>query len=145
MTNRTPRISVIRSAALAALLAGLGMGAAQAVEFRSADTHNADDYPTVAAVKYMGELLEKKSGGKHKIKVFNKQALGSEKETIDQVKIGALDFTRVNVGPMNAICPLTQVPTMPFLFSSIAHMRKSLDGPVGEEILKSCELSLIHI
>ena len=31
------------------------------------------------------------------------------------------------------------VPTMPFLFDSIAHMRKSLDGPVGEEILKSCE------
>ena len=113
--------------------------AAQSTEFRSADTHNADDYPTVAAVKYMSELLEKKSGGKHKIKVFNKQALGSEKETIDQVKIGALDFTRVNVGPMNGICPLTQVPTMPFLFSSIAHMRKSLDGPVGEEILKSCE------
>jgi len=112
---------------------------ANAAEFRSADTHNADDYPTVAAVKYMSEVLEKKSGGKYKIKVFNKQALGSEKETIDQVKIGALDFTRVNVGPMNAICPLTQVPTMPFLFSSIAHMRKSLDGPVGEEILKSCE------
>ena len=118
---------------------GLLAAAAQATEFRSADTHNADDYPTVAAVKYMSELLEKKSAGKHKIKVFNKQALGSEKETIDQVKIGALDFTRVNVGPMNGICPLTQVPTMPFLFSSIAHMRKSLDGPVGDEILKSCE------
>ena len=36
---------------------------AQAAEFRSADTHNADDYPTVAAVKHMSELLDKKSGG----------------------------------------------------------------------------------
>ena len=131
---KTPKTLLAITAALAMLPL-----AAQAAEFRSADTHNADDYPTVAAVKYMSELLDKKSGGKHKIKVFNKQALGSEKETIDQVKIGALDFTRVNVGPMNAICPLTQVPTMPFLFSSIAHMRKSLDGPVGDEILKSCE------
>lgn len=112
---------------------------ATAAEFRSADIHNADDYPTVAAVRHMSTLLEQKSGGKHKIKVFNKGALGTEKETIDQVKIGALDLTRVNVGPMNAICPLTQVPTMPFLFTSIAHMRKALDGPVGEEILKSCE------
>ena len=94
-------------------------------------THNADDYPTVAAVKYMSQLLAQKSGGKNKIKDFNKQALGSEKVTVDQVKIGTLDLTRVNVGPMNAICPLTQVPTMPFLFSSIAHLRKSLDGPVG--------------
>ena len=131
---KIPKTLLVITAALAMLPL-----AAQAAEFRSADTHNADDYPTVAAVKYMSELLDKKSAGKHKIKVFNKQALGSEKETIDQVKIGALDFTRVNVGPMNAICPLTQVPTMPFLFSSIAHMRKSLDGPVGDEILKSCE------
>ena len=123
---------------LLALAAAFALGA-QATEFRSADTHNADDYPTVVAVKHMSELLEKASGGKHKIKVFNKAALGSEKETIDQVKIGALDLTRVNVGPMNGICPLTQVPTMPFLFRSIEHMRHSLDGPVGEEILKSCE------
>ncbi len=123
---------------LAALLATLVAGA-QAVEFRSADTHNADDYPTVTAVRHMSELLEKKSGGKHRIKVFNKAALGSEKETIDQVKIGALDFTRVNVGPMNNVCPLTMVPTMPFLFNSVEHMRKVLDGPVGEEILRSCE------
>jgi tripartite ATP-independent transporter DctP family solute receptor len=128
----------IKPLLLCAVLGALALGA-RATEFRSADTHNADDYPTVLAVKKMSELLEQKSSGKHKIKVFNKQALGSEKETIDQVKIGALDFTRVNVGPMNAICPLTQVPTMPFLFDSIAHMRKSLDGPVGDEILKSCE------
>jgi tripartite ATP-independent transporter DctP family solute receptor len=114
-------------------------GTASAIEFRSSDTHNADDYPTVVAVRFMSEQLEKASGGKHKIKVFNKAALGSEKETIDQVKIGALDFTRVNVGPMNGVCPMTQVPTMPFLFRSVEHMRKALDGPVGEEILKSCE------
>ena len=124
--------------ALFALLAGLGL-AAHAVEFRSADIHNADDYPTVVAVKHMGELLNKATGGKHSIKVFNKAALGSEKETIDMVKMGALDFTRVNVAPMNNMCPLTMVPTMPFLFRSVEHMRKVLDGPVGDEILKSCE------
>ena len=123
---------------LLALAAAFALGA-QATEFRSADTHNADDYPTVVAVKHMSELLEKASGGKHKIKVFNKAALGSEKETIDQVKIGALDMARVNVAPMNAVCPMTMVPTMPFLFRSVEHMRHALDGPVGDEILKSCE------
>ena len=123
---------------LAALLASIGIGA-QAVEFRSADVHNSDDYPTVAAVKHMSELIDKRSNGKYKIKVFNKGALGSEKETIDQVKIGALDMTRVNISPLNSLCAKTLVPTMPFLFRSIEHMRHTLDGPVGEEILKSCE------
>ncbi len=127
---------LLRAALVLALAAA---GPAQALEFRSADVHNADDYPTVAAVRHMSELLAQKSGGKYKIKVFNKGALGTEKETIDQVKIGALDLTRVNISPMNAICPKTLVPTLPFLFQSVEHMRKSLDGPVGEEILKSCE------
>jgi TRAP-type C4-dicarboxylate transport system substrate-binding protein len=114
---------------LSAVAAMAFAGSVHAIEFRSADTHNADDYPTVVAVRFMSEQPERLSGGKHKIKVFNKQALGSEKETIDQVKIGALDFTRVNVGPMNGICPLTQVPTIPLLFTSLQHMRKVLDGP----------------
>jgi tripartite ATP-independent transporter DctP family solute receptor len=128
------KLSHLTAAALAA--AALS---AHAVEFRSSDVHNSDDYPTVAAVRHMSELLAKQSNGKYTIKVFNKGALGSEKETIDQVKIGALELTRVNISPMNAICAKTQVPTMPFLFRSVEHMRKSLDGPAGEEILKSCE------
>ena len=122
-----------------ALAAAAAFSSAHATEFRSSDVHNSDDYPTVAAVKHMSELLAKASGGKHNIKVFNKGALGSEKETIDQVKIGALDLTRVNISPMNSICAKTQVPTMPFLFRSVEHMRHALDGPAGEEILKSCE------
>jgi tripartite ATP-independent transporter DctP family solute receptor len=132
MNQTTPRL-------LTALLSAAALSSAQAAEFRSADIHNSDEYPTVAAVKYMSQLLEQKSGGKHKIKVFNKGALGTEKETIDQVKIGALEMTRVNISPMNAVCAKTLVPTMPFLFHSVEHMRASLDGPAGEEILKSCE------
>ena len=101
--------------------------------------HNSDDYPTVAAVRHMSEVLAKQSGGRYTIKVFNKSALGSEKETLDQVKIGALEMNRVNISSLNSLCPKSLVPTMPFLFNSIPHMRRVLDGPVGEEILKGCE------
>ena len=129
---------MIKQIALAAATA-LAAFTAQAKEFRSADVHNSDDYPTVAAVKHMSQVLEQKSGGKHKIKVFNKSALGSEKETLDQVKIGALEMNRVNISSLNSMCPKSLVPTLPFLFNSVEHMRKVLDGPVGEEILKGCE------
>ena len=124
---------------LIALAAGLLALSTQAAELRSADVHNSDEYPTVAAVRHMSQLLEQRSGGKYKIKVFNKSALGSEKETLDQVKIGALDMNRVNISSLNAICPKSLVPTMPFLFRTTEHMRAVLDGPIGEEILKGCE------
>jgi tripartite ATP-independent transporter DctP family solute receptor len=110
-----------------------------AAELRSADVHQSDDFPTVAAVRHMGELLNKQSGGKLSVKVFNKGALGSEKETLDQLKIGALDMTRVNISALNALCPKTLVPSLPFVFRSVEHMRKALDGPAGAEILQSCQ------
>ena len=123
---------------LAAALALALPAAASATEFRSSDIHP-DGYPTVEAVKFMSEQLKKLTGGKHSINVFNNSKLGNEKDTIEQTKLGAIAIARVNIAPMNNICPATIVPTMPFLFRSTEHMRKVLDGPVGEEILKSCE------
>ena len=123
---------------LAAALACAAWASAHATDFRSTDVHP-DGYPTVEAVKYMGTVLNKLTNGKHGIKVFNNSSLGAEKDTIEQTKIGAIAMTRVNIAPMNNICPMTVVPTMPFLFNSKEHMRHVLDGPVGEEILKSCE------
>ncbi|RZL40422.1 MAG: TRAP transporter substrate-binding protein [Rubrivivax sp.] len=121
---------------LAAALLGCS---AFALELKSADVHNSDDYPTVAAVRQLGQALAKSSGGALSVKVFNKGALGTEKETIDLVKIGALAMTRVNLAPLAAMCPKTLVPSLPFLFRDTAHMRKAYDGAPGEEILKACE------
>ncbi|WP_429600549.1 TRAP transporter substrate-binding protein DctP, partial [Variovorax sp. PvP013] len=110
--------------ALTALAASIPLWGG-ATEFRSADIHP-DDYPTVTAVKFMGERLKALSGGKHTIKVFNNSSLGQEKDTIEQTKIGALQMVRVNIAPMNNICAETQVPTMPFLFRSVDHLHKVL-------------------
>lgn len=124
-----------------ALAAAIGTAIASSVgatEFRSAEVHP-DDYPTTLAVKQMSETLKKLTNGKHSINVFAGGKLGNEKDSIEQTKIGAIAMTRINVAPMNNICPSTMVPTMPFLFRSPEHMRKVLDGPIGEEILKNCE------
>ena len=124
---------------LLATLVAAGLSTlAQATEFRSSDIHP-DDYPTVMAVRHMGELIAQRTNGRHSVKVFSKSALGIEKDTIEQTKLGALAMTRVNVAPMNNICPETMVPTMPFLFSSKEQMRHVLDGAIGDEILKACE------
>lgn len=121
------------------LIAVLLASPAWALELKSADVHNSDDYPTVAAVKHLGQLLAKSSGGTLTVKVFNKGALGSEKETVDQVKLGALAMTRVNLGQLTAMCPKTLVPALPFLFRDTGHMRRAYDGAPGDEILKACE------
>ena len=87
----------------------------------------------------MGQLLAKSSGGSLTVKVFSKGALGSEKETIDQVKLGALAMTRVHARRSPPCAPKLLVPALPFLYRSVEHMRKAIDGPAGDELLTACE------
>ena len=72
--------------------------------------------PTVLAVRHMRRDAGQEQRRQAQHQVFAKSALGNEKDTIEQTKLGALAMTRVNVAPMNNICPATMVPTMPFLF-----------------------------
>ena len=131
---------MIKAAAtsLALCIAVAFAASAEAGEFRSADVHPAD-YPTVMAVKFMGEQLSAATDGKLGVKVYPNGALGSEKDTIEQLKLGGLDMMRINVAPLNNIVPETIVPALPFLFRSEEHMHAVLDGPVGEKILAAME------
>ena len=103
-------------------------------DFRSADVH-AKDFPTNQAVTYMGEQLSKATGGKDKIKIFSDSALGSEKDTVEQVKIGAIDMVRVSSASFHGIVPESLIPSLPFLFRDIEHFRKTMYGPQGDKIL----------
>ncbi len=105
-------------------------------EFRAADTQ-AEDYPTVQALRYMGVLIAERTGGRHEVKVFHSRQLGEEKETIEQTRAGAIDLNRTNVALIGNFVPAMNVLAMPFLFRSIEHMQKVLDGPIGSEILDS--------
>jgi len=111
---------------------------AQGRDFRAADTQAAD-YPTVRAVVRMGELIEARTGGRHRIRVFHTRQLGEEKETIEQTRVGAIDINRTNVGPLGSLVPAADVLALPFLFRSLDHLHHVLDGPIGEEILANFE------
>jgi tripartite ATP-independent transporter DctP family solute receptor len=145
------RAAISRIAALAlTLFAGVVLGsmlgsisgaistAAMAREFRAADTQ-AEDYPTVQALRFMSRLIAEKSGGRDQIRVFHSRQLGEEKETIEQTRVGAIDLNRTNVALIGSFVPAMNVLAMPFLFRSIEHLQKVLDGPIGSEILDSFE------
>ncbi len=126
----------VRAGLIAATIAVATL--AQARDFRSADVHPTD-YPTVEAVRHMGNLLKEQTKGKLGVKVYPSGALGAEKDTIEQLKIGGLDMMRINAAPLNNIAPETIAISLPFVFRSKEHMRKVLDGPIGDEILASME------
>jgi len=127
------QLKTIASSIAIALLA-LSASTAMARNFRSADVHS-KEFPTNLAVKFMGEELSKATDGKDNIKVYSDSALGSEKDTVEQVKIGALDMVRVTSSAFHGIVPESMIPALPFLFRDIEHFRKTIYGPQGDKIL----------
>ncbi len=122
------------SMAAAAMPALVGRAQAQTVTLRSADIHP-DGYPTVEAVKYMGQLITERTGGRIKVQTFFAGQLGQEKDTIEQTRFGVIDLNRINMAPFNNAIPETNIPSLPFIFRSVPHMRKVMDGPIGDGIL----------
>lgn len=128
------RRSVLVAGAASGALSACGQRAGRA--FLSSDTHPAD-YPTVTAVDEMARLLRERTDGRLDVKTYAGGQLGSERDTLEITVFGGLDMNRVNLAPLNSIETVTTVPALPFLFRSSAHMRRALDGPVGDEILDS--------
>ena len=135
--NTLSRRRLLATGTLGLAAAGLtGCGNAGSRPFLSSDTHPSD-YPTVKAVEHMGQLLRKETGGRLDIRIYAGGQLGSERDTLEITSFGGLDLNRVNLAPLNAIEPMTLIPSLPFLFRSTEHMRASLDGAPGDVILES--------
>lgn len=129
--------SKLVAAALAIGSLTIGAASAQTV-LRAADTHP-DGYPTVEAVKYFGELLKERTDGRYSVEVFHSSQLGEEADTVEQVRAGVIDINRTSLGPWNNLIPETTIPSLPYIFRSVEHARKVMNGPVGDEILAAFE------
>lgn len=96
-------------------------------------------YPTVEAVRWMGQRLAETTQGRVTIQSYPGGQLGEEKDALEIAIFGGIDLVRVNLAPLNSIAPETVVPALPFLFRDTAHMRAAMDGAPGEQILKALE------
>jgi tripartite ATP-independent transporter DctP family solute receptor len=67
--------------------------------------------------------------------------LGGEKEMIEQAQVGALQIARVSVGALGPVVDDLNVFNLPFMFRSEDHMRKVIDGPIGDELLAKVSAS----
>jgi tripartite ATP-independent transporter DctP family solute receptor len=126
-------------AAVLAMTAVVAASAAvSAREFRAADIQD-ENYPTVQALRLMDQLVTQRTDRRHTIRVFHSRQLGEESQTIEQTRVGAIDINRINVAAIGNIAPVLNVLALPFLFRSVDHLYKVIDGPIGDDILAAVE------
>jgi tripartite ATP-independent transporter DctP family solute receptor len=135
---RSRREFLVQTGALAVGAAMLGVPALaraqQKMVLKAADVH-ALGYSTVEAIVRMGKKLETATNGRLSLQMFPAMQLGGEKEMIEQAQVGALQIARISTGPMGPVVDELNVFNLPFIFRDEAHMRKVIDGPIGQELL----------
>jgi len=135
---KSRREFLLQTGAVAVGTAVLGVPALaraqQKMVLKAADVH-ALGYPTVEAIVRMGKKLEAATNGRLSIQMFPAMQLGGEKEMIEQAQVGALQIARISLGPMGPVVDELNVFNLPFIFRDEAHMRKVIDGPIGQELL----------
>lgn len=116
------------------LLAGCGDRGQRTRPLFAADSQP-DEYPTAQALHAIDRVLDQRTGGEMRLRVYAGGQMGSENDTLEITIFGGLDLNRVNLAPLNPIVPETIVLALPFLFRSVTHLRQSLDGINGRKIL----------
>ena len=127
---------------MAALL--LGPVAARAETFGVSTVHR-PDYPSVLAMAEMSRRVAERTGSRIKLAVQPRSG-DTESFTLQQVRTGRLAMATLGVANFHDLVPATAVLSLPYLFESDDHVRRTLDGPIGEEILASLdEIGLVGL
>ena len=135
LTRRTLGLAGISGLGLAACTPAVSDGR---TVLKAVDVHPAD-YPTVAAVKWMGEELARLTQGRIGIRQFPAGQLGTEDDSIGLTRFNAIDICRVAVAALNNAFPETRLLALPYVYRDVGHVRAVVDGEIGTELLNVFE------
>jgi len=127
---------------LALIIGGCGGGQDKAppkgegkITFKLASMTAMDHTYNQGAARF-AELVRERSKGRIEITIFPDGKLGKgEKELLEAVQQGTIDFYVGSTGPVAGFSPSMGILDLPFLFRDYAHVDKVLDGPIGRQLL----------
>lgn len=100
--------------------------------------HNLNqDHPVHLAMEHMADRVVELSDGKMSIEIYSGGQLGSEREVIELLQIGAIAMTKVSTISMEGFADDMRVFSVPYIFEDNDHYWRVLNGDVGQELLDS--------
>ena len=101
----------------------------QTIRFSSAGSEGS---PLVEGQHKFAELVEEKSDGKIKVKIFPAGMLGGDMQAVSSLQGGVLQASVMNAGLLSSLAPDFALLDLPFLFETPEEADAVMDGPVGE-------------
>lgn len=111
------------------------------VAFNQTDTH-----PQYKAITELGERLKERTDGRYTLEVFPNETLGSQKDTIELVQAGSVDFAMVAGSLLENFNPDFVVFNLPFTFDSKDHQRETVNNPeISGELFETLKASNLEV
>lgn len=121
-------------------LATLALGTSQAKVTKLKVGHVlAPTHPYQLGLEKFAELVDQKTNGEVKVEAFHSSQLGNEREMIEGLQLGTLDMTLVSTAPLSGFSNQFLVFDLPYIFKTPEVAHSTVDGPVGQEIMKTLE------
>lgn len=123
--------------AVAAIMATSLLGCSQTAEQVTLNVAHSLDikHPVHLALEQMNEQLHALSEGQMRLQIYPSGQLGSEREVIELLQIGSLAMTKVSASSLEAFVPQMKLFSLPYLFEDSAHFWRTLESPLGQELL----------
>lgn len=99
------------------------------------NVHN-DGHPNTAAMDLFADIVNATTNGEIKVQVFHGGVLGSQPDALEQVRLGAIEVGNFNLGPIGPMVKEANLVSLPFIFKSVPHMFRVLDGEAGQIVGK---------
>jgi tripartite ATP-independent transporter DctP family solute receptor len=132
----TRRFTIGLLAGAATLLAASSAGMAADKTFRLGYMFSATT-SWGKALQRFADLVKEESGGRYEIRVFPDGQLGQERESLEALQLGNLDFFMGGPGVLANFDPKISIFDLPFLFQDYEHSNRVMDGPSGEAVFES--------
>jgi tripartite ATP-independent transporter DctP family solute receptor len=85
------------------------------------------------------EIVERETNGEYLIDIFAGSLYQGEREGIEALMLGAVDFVITASAPLGAWEPTVMVFDLPFMYQDIEGARALLDGEIGREVMDNLE------
>ena len=126
----------LKTSLVAAVAATMMAGAATAAENWRAWNIHQDGHPNTPAMDRFSELVAEKTGGEVTVQVFHGGVLGSQPDALEQVRLGAIEVGNFSLGPIGPMVKEANLVSLPFIFKSVPHMFRVMEGEAGQIVAK---------
>jgi tripartite ATP-independent transporter DctP family solute receptor len=92
------------------------------------------DHPSTVRIMEAAARVKEKSGGRMEINVFHSGQLGSDNDTLTQVRNGGIHMMVLSNLITANIAPLTSIGSMPFAFNTYDQVWAAMDGNLGKQL-----------